>query len=141
MADRVHVLTSDEVAGIFSKLNSVKDGIKKLTEQSVRTRQFLTDTELSHELKISKKTLANYRAKGEFGYYALPGKILYDATEIDDFMQKAIICRLSAERQSPRPTTMMAGAIFIITVGYFCEPNLAASEPICSAMDLSTTFA
>ena len=87
MADRVHVLTSDEVAGIFSKLNSVKDGIKKLTEQSVRTRQLLTDTELSHELKISKKTLANYRAKGEFGYYALPGKILYDATEIDDFMQ------------------------------------------------------
>ena len=87
MADRVLVLSSDDVAVIFSKLNSVKDGIKKLTEQSVRTRQFLTDTELSHELKISKKTLANYRAKGEFGYYALPGKILYDATEIDDFMQ------------------------------------------------------
>lgn len=87
MVDRMHVLTSDEVAGIFSKLNSVNDGIKKLTDQSVGRGQFLTDKELSQELNISKKTLANYRAKGEFGYYALPGKILYDAAEIDDFLQ------------------------------------------------------
>ena len=65
----------------------MKDGIKKLSEQNVRSRQFLTDTELSRELNISKKTLANYRAKGEFGYYALPGKILYDAAEIDEFLQ------------------------------------------------------
>ena len=140
MADRVHVLTSDEVAGIFSKLNSVKDGIKKLTEQSVRTRQFLTDTELSHELKISRRlspiigrrensATMPYRVR----FSMMPPKLM--------ILCKAIICRLSAERQSPRPTTMMAGAIFIITVGYFCEPNLAASEPICSAMDLSTTFA
>ena len=81
------MLTSDEVACIFPKLNSVKDGLKKLTEQSVRSRQYLTDTELSRELNISKKTLANYRAKGEFGYYALPGKILYNTAEIDDFLQ------------------------------------------------------
>lgn len=74
-------------AGIFSKLNSAKDGIKKLTEQNIRTRQLLTDTELSQELNISKKALANYRAKGEFGYYALPGKIPYDVAEIDDFLQ------------------------------------------------------
>lgn len=79
----------------------MKDGLKKLTEQSVRSRQFLTDTELSRELNISKKTLANYRAKGEFGYYALPGKILYDAAEIDDFFAKPLFAAFPLNHSRP----------------------------------------
>lgn len=88
MADRFHVLTSDEVSDIISKLRGVSDGIKMLLEKAVQPRQYVTDTELSAELKVSKKTLATYRANGEFGYYALPGKILYDTVEIDAFLQK-----------------------------------------------------
>lgn len=88
MADRFHVLTSDEVSSILSKLRGVSDGIEMLSEKAIQPRQYLTDTELSAELKVSKKTLANYRANGEFGYYALPGKILYDTAEIDTFLQK-----------------------------------------------------
>ena len=103
----MHVLTSDEVAGIFLKLNSVKDGIKKLAEQSVRTRQFLTDTELSHELKISKKTLIVRRENSVTMPYRVRFSMMPPRLMI---FCKAIICRLSAERQSPRPTTMMAGA-------------------------------
>ena len=82
------MLTSDEVSDIFSKLRGVSDGIKMLSGKAIQPRQYVTDTELSAELKVSKKTLANYRANGEFGYYALPGKILYDTVEIDVFLQK-----------------------------------------------------
>ena len=82
------MLTPDEVGSIFSKLKSVCDGIIRLSKTKTPSRQLLTDTELSRELKVSKKTLANYRAKGEFGYYALPGKILYDTAEIDRFLQQ-----------------------------------------------------
>ena len=88
MVEGLYVLTSGEIGSILSKLKSVCDGIIRLSKMKIPTRQLLTDTELSWELKLSKKTLANYRAKGEFGYYALPGKILYDTAEIDSFLQQ-----------------------------------------------------
>jgi len=35
-----------------------------------------------------KRTLANYRLKGIFGYYSLEGKILYADTEIEDYLKE-----------------------------------------------------
>ena len=88
MADNMHILTGDEVAGIMAALSNVRHGIKHLSATTAPRQRYLTDTQLAQELSLSKRTLANYRAKGEFGYYNLPGKILYAESDIDEFLQR-----------------------------------------------------
>ena len=87
----MQVLTSDEVCGIFSVIENVRKGIKALSESIKPGLRYLTDSELSKELNISRRTLANYRAKGEFGFYNLPGKILYAEAEIEDYLRQHYI--------------------------------------------------
>ena len=84
----MHILTGEELAGIMAALSNVLNGIKRLSDETKPNQRYLTDTQLAQELSLSKRTLANYRAKGEFGYYDLPGKILYDEAEIEEFLQR-----------------------------------------------------
>ena len=88
MADNMHILTGEEIAGVMAALSNVRNGIKRLSDETKPGQRYLTDTQLAQELSLSKRTLANYRAKGEFGYYNLPGKILYAESEIDDFLKR-----------------------------------------------------
>ena len=90
MADNFQALSGNEISAIFNALNKIKDGITNITDvcQETATGRYLTDNQLSEILHVSKRTLANYRAKGEFGYYDLPGKILYDEAEIEEFLQR-----------------------------------------------------
>lgn len=88
MADNMHILTGEEIAGIMAALSNVRNGIKRLSDETKPGQRYLTDTQLAQELSLSKRTLANYRAKGEFGYYSLPGKILYAESEIDEFLKR-----------------------------------------------------
>lgn len=84
----MHILTTDEACEMLSVIANVRNGIKALSEAIKPGQRYLTDSELSKELNISRRTLANYRAKGEFGYYNLPGKILYSECEIEQFLQR-----------------------------------------------------
>lgn len=91
MAEKMHILTTDEACGVLSAISNVRNGIRALSEVIKPGQRYLTDSELSKELNISRRTLANYRAKGEFGFYNLPGKILYAEAEIEDYMRKHYI--------------------------------------------------
>lgn len=84
----MHILTGEELAGIMAALSNVRNGIKRLSDETKPGQRYLTDTQLAQELSLSKRTLAKYRAKGEFGYYNLPGKILYAESEIDEFLKR-----------------------------------------------------
>lgn len=84
----MHILTADEACGVLSAIANVRNGIKALSAAIKPSQRYMTDSELSKELNLSKRTLANYRAKGEFGYYNLPGKILYSEDEIEQFLQR-----------------------------------------------------
>lgn len=88
MADKMHVLTSEELSKIFNAVAALKNRVNSIPDFDRSSRRYLTDTQLAQELHISKRTLANYRAKGEFGYYNLPGKILYSEDEIERFLQR-----------------------------------------------------
>lgn len=84
----MHVLTTDEACGVLSAIANVRNGIKALSAAIKPSQRYMTDSELSKELSLSKRPLANYRAKGEFGYCNLPGKILYSEDEIERFLQR-----------------------------------------------------
>ena len=62
---------------LFSKRKSSLDG-----------ESFYTDEELSQRLKISRRTLQEYRSSGEIPYYCVCGKVLYRESDIERVLEE-----------------------------------------------------
>ena len=81
------IMTNDEWAvGFMEQLDSMLDGIESITEKrraSFGNERFLTDKEVSAWLKVSRRTLQDYRNNGMVSYYQLGGKILYKESDIE----------------------------------------------------------
>lgn len=91
MAEKIYTITPNEISEIFSQLNGIRDDLRDIesaTHNESGGQKYITDNQLAEKLHVSKRTLANYRAKGEIGYYDLPGKLLYEEAEIDNFLRK-----------------------------------------------------
>lgn len=89
MAENILLQTKEERKAIFKLIGEIKSSAEELTEKSrpmFNGLRFLSDSELSHRLSVSKSTLANYRLKGLLGYYSLEGKILYAEHEIENYL-------------------------------------------------------
>lgn len=50
--------------------------------------RYLTDRELSERLKISRRTLQEYRSSGEIPYYCVCGKVLYRESDIERVLEE-----------------------------------------------------
>lgn len=73
MIDNVPLQTKDERKEIFRIITEIKSTTEDLAELSrpmFNGLRFLSDSELSRRLSVSKSTLANYRLKGLFGFYS-----------------------------------------------------------------------
>ena len=81
------IMTNDEWAGGFmEQLDTMLDGIESMNEKSKASfgnERFLTDKEVSAWLKVSRRTLQDYRNNGMVSYYQLGGKILYKESDIE----------------------------------------------------------
>ena len=81
------IKTNDEWAvGFMEQLDSMLDGIESMNEKSKASfgnERFLTDKEVSAWLKVSRRTLQDYRNNGMVSYYQLGGKILYKESDIE----------------------------------------------------------
>ena len=81
------IMTNDEWAvGFMEQLDSMLDGIESITEKSRASfgnERFLTDKEVSARLKVSRRTLQDYRNEGRIAYIQLGGKILYRESDIE----------------------------------------------------------
>lgn len=81
------IKTNDEWAVSFMKeLDSMLNGIESMNEKSKASfgnERFLTDKEVSAWLKVSRRTLQDYRNNGMVSYYQLGGKILYKESDIE----------------------------------------------------------
>lgn len=80
-------MTNDEWAVSFmEQLDTMLDGIESMNEKSKASfgnECFLTDKEVSAWLKVSRRTLQDYRNNGMVSYYQLGGKILYKESDIE----------------------------------------------------------
>lgn len=91
MTDVIPFQTKEEQKEIFKVIGEIKSTAEDLADLSrpvFNGMRFLSDSELSHRLSVSKSTLANYRLKGLFGFYSLEGKILYAEHEIEAYLQQ-----------------------------------------------------
>lgn len=81
------IMTNDEWAVSFmEQLDTMLDGIESMNEKSKASfgnERFLTDKEVSAWLKVSRRTLQDYRNNGMVSYYQLGGKILYKKSDIE----------------------------------------------------------
>lgn len=74
------------VAEFGDSLDRLLDGIENFMANSRPTlggERFLTDKEVSARLKVSRRTLQDYRSNGMIAYYQLGGKILYKESDIE----------------------------------------------------------
>lgn len=80
------------VVELFRRLEKVGKVLEKLrtaNQRTLRGERFLTDRELSHLLKISRRTLQEYRTERIIPYYLIQGKVLYKESEIQKLLEDA----------------------------------------------------
>lgn len=78
------------VTDLFRRLEKVNNLIDKLEvpfRRSFNGQRFVTDRELSERLRVSRRTLQEYRSAGIIPYYLICGKILYKENEIQQFLE------------------------------------------------------
>ena len=80
-----------EVLHFFDEMKRISDLIDHLPADNrhlLDGENYLTDTELAGKLKLSKRTLLDYRSNGILPYYQIGGKILYRESDIVRLLEK-----------------------------------------------------
>ena len=90
MSNEVITHKHEWVRGLFSELDRItKDAAMVANENQplLGGEHYLTDRELSERLKISRRTLQDYRNNGILPYRQLGGKILHRESDIERVLQ------------------------------------------------------
>ena len=76
---------NERITLFFKSLDRMLDGIERLVKNCKPTlngERYLTDKEVAKSLKVSRRTLQDYRSEGRIPYCQLGGKILYRESDI-----------------------------------------------------------
>ena len=77
---------SEWIIHFMGSLDRLLDNFEHLTANHRPTlggERFFTDKEVSAQLKVSRRTLQDYRNEGRIAYIQLGGKILYRESDIE----------------------------------------------------------
>ena len=78
------------VRDLFAELDRITKDAATMADENqplLGGEHYLTDRELSERLKISRRTLQDYRNNGILPYRQLGGKILYRESDIEQVLQ------------------------------------------------------
>ena len=81
---------NEKVMYLLNRMNRLLENMDSLTENYkpvLGGERFLTDKELSGILKVSRRSLQDYRNEGKIPYLQLGGKILYRESDIEDVLK------------------------------------------------------
>ena len=67
----------------FDRLLALLEKLLEKRQPSAYGDELLTDKEVAYLLKVSRRTLQDYRNNGMIAYYQLGGKILYKESDIE----------------------------------------------------------
>ena len=82
---------NERVVRLFGSLDRMLSGIERLVaghRPTLGGERFLTDKEVSRRLKVSRRTLQDWRTNGQIAYITLGGKVLYKESEIQKMLEK-----------------------------------------------------
>ncbi len=77
---------SEWIIHFMGSLDRLLDSFEHLTvnyRPTLNGERFFTDKEVSARLKVSRRTLQDYRNEGRIAYIQLGGKILYRESDIE----------------------------------------------------------
>lgn len=81
--------TDKEVLRFFDEMKRVSalvDAVKLSYAPPLNGERYITDTKLADMLKLTKRTLLEYRNCGKIPYYQIGGKILYRESDIEKLL-------------------------------------------------------
>jgi excisionase family DNA binding protein len=86
------IITKDDtrIIAFFKSIERMLDGIERLVtnhKPHLNGERFLTDREVSERLKLSRRTLQDYRTEGKIPYIHLGGKILYRESDVQKLLE------------------------------------------------------
>ena len=90
MSNEVITHKHEWVHGLFTELDRIAKGAAMVADENqplLGGEHYLTDRELAQRLKISRRTLQDYRNNGILPYRQLGGKILYRESDIERVLQ------------------------------------------------------
>lgn len=93
MSNEVITHKHEWVRGLFSDLDRIAKDAATVADENqplLGGEHYLTDRELSERLKISRRTLQDYRNNGILPYRQLGGKILYRESDIERVLQSLL---------------------------------------------------
>ena len=71
----------------LERLSSAIEGLFKGKKPSLNGESFYTDEELAKKLKLSRRSLQDYRNEGRIPCIKLGGKILYRSSDIEKLLE------------------------------------------------------
>lgn len=81
---------NERIKAFFSSLDRLSGLMEKLftdRQATLNGESFYTDRELSQKLKVSRRSLQDYRNQGRIPYIQLGGKILYRSSDIEKILE------------------------------------------------------
>ncbi len=86
------LITRDDerIARFFRSLDRMLDGVENLVKNHKPTlggERYLTDKEVSDRLRISRRSLQDFRNEGRIPYYQLGGKLLYRESDVQRLLE------------------------------------------------------
>ena len=82
---------NERVTRFMKSLERMTEGIEQLAASCrplLNGEHYLTDKELSVRLKVSRRTLQDYRNEGLLPYILLGGKVLYRESDIEKTLEE-----------------------------------------------------
>lgn len=81
---------NESILSFFQRIDRMLERLRGLSRNHrpvLNGEHYLTDRELSERLKISRRTLQEYRNEGILPYIQLRGKVLYKESDIEKMLQ------------------------------------------------------
>lgn len=91
MSNEIREKDHEWVKNVHSNFDRLLASLEKLLSKqqpSVFKDELLTDKEVAHLLKVSRRTLQDYRNNGILPYTQVGGKILYRTSDIERTLMK-----------------------------------------------------
>lgn len=91
MSNEIREKDHEWVKNVHSNFDRLLASLEKLLSKqqpSVLNDELLTDKEVAHLLKVSRRTLQDYRNNGILPYTQVGGKILYRTSDIERTLMK-----------------------------------------------------
>lgn len=87
---KVITQNNERIVQLSNRLHNTLKSLEVLLKdkQMLEQNRYITDAELAKFLKLSRRTLQEYRNNGILPYYQIGGKILYKESDIEEILEK-----------------------------------------------------